>query len=39
MAGAMALMCASSALAQKVVIGNYVVPKDKAQYYGEMEGG
>ena len=29
----------SSAWAQKVVIGNYVFPKDKATYYGELEGG
>ena len=38
-AGAMVLMSASSVDAQKVMIGNYVFPKDKATYYGELEGG
>jgi len=34
----MASFCCPS-WAQKVVIGNYVFPKDKATYYGELEGG
>jgi len=38
-AGAMLLMSASSVQAQKVVIGNYVFPKDQSTYYGELEGG
>ena len=38
-AGAMLLMNASSVMAQKVMIGNYVFPKDGSTYYGELEGG
>ena len=29
----------TAAQAQKVIIGNYLFPKDKATYYGELEGG
>ena len=39
MAGAMLLMSISSVQAQKVVIGNYVFPKDGSTYYGELESG
>ena len=37
--GLMLIAGISSAWAQKVVIGNYIFPKDKATYYGELEGG
>ena len=35
----MLLMSASFVQAQKVMIGNYVFPKDGSTYYGELEGG
>ena len=38
-AGMMVLYGSTSLMAQKVVIGNYIFPKDKATYYGELEGG
>ena len=38
-AGMMIAASYTAAQAQKVIIGNYQFPKDKATYYGELEGG